>query len=426
MRSSLRLVELGSASICFPVVAAACRAVFGDADFALHLSGATGVFKSELAALLQRFFGAGMKRGNLPGSWSSTGNSLEVLCFHAKDALVVIDDFAPRGSSTEVARYHAAADRVFRAAGNRAGRGRLDSTARLREPKPPRALILSTGEDIPQGQSIRARLFILEISKGSINPGRLTECQKNAEAGLYAEAMAAFLRWMAGCYSEVHATFERRVAELREIAASNSAHARTPEIAAGLQAAFEQYLAFGAECGAISADLREQLTARCWAAVCEAAAAQSKHQAASEPAARYITLLRASLSSGQAHFAARTGGCPDKSPTDCGWRRDAAGNLHPQGRCIGWTENNDLYVEPTAAYEVVQIAGKNGGEVLSVGDHTLRRRLREKSLLASVDDKRQTLTVRRTIAGSSKEVLHFHRTTLLPEDVDDQDGDNAS
>jgi hypothetical protein len=52
-------------------------------------------------------------------------------------------------------------DRVFRAAGNHAGRSHLDSTAKLREPKPPRALILSTGEDIPRGQSIRSRLLIL-------------------------------------------------------------------------------------------------------------------------------------------------------------------------------------------------------------------------------------------------------------------------
>jgi hypothetical protein len=31
----------------------------------------------------------------LPAAWSSTGNALEVLAFHAKDALLVIDDFAP-------------------------------------------------------------------------------------------------------------------------------------------------------------------------------------------------------------------------------------------------------------------------------------------------------------------------------------------
>src|SRR5439155_23830899 len=155
----------GPAAISFPLLAATYRAVLGDADFALHLSGETGAFKSEVAALHQQHFGPGMNRLHLPGSWSSTGNALETLAFHAKDALFVIDDFAPQGSSADVARYHAAADRVVRAAGNHAGRSRLDSTAKLREPKPPRALILSTGEDVPRGQSIRARLLILELSK---------------------------------------------------------------------------------------------------------------------------------------------------------------------------------------------------------------------------------------------------------------------
>src|ERR1019366_2498974 len=164
----------------------------GEADFAVHMVGETGAFKSEVAALHQQHFGAAMSRLNLPGSWSSTGNSLEVLAFHAKDALLAIDDFAPQGSATDVSRYHAAADRVFRAAGNGAGRGRLDSSAALRESKPPRALILSTGEEIPRGHSVRARLLITEIAKGSIDGGDLRSCQQDASAGLYAESMGGF------------------------------------------------------------------------------------------------------------------------------------------------------------------------------------------------------------------------------------------
>jgi hypothetical protein len=38
--------------------------------------------------------------------------------------LLVIDDFAPQGSPQDIAQYHAATDRVFRAAGKQAGRVR--------------------------------------------------------------------------------------------------------------------------------------------------------------------------------------------------------------------------------------------------------------------------------------------------------------
>src|ERR1019366_10511636 len=94
--------------------------------------------------------------------------------------------------------------------GNRSGRGRLDSSARLREPKPPRGLILSTGEEIPRGHSIRARLMLLELSKGAISSSKLQECQRDAESGLYAVAMSAFIRWIAGHYEERRSE-ERRV-----------------------------------------------------------------------------------------------------------------------------------------------------------------------------------------------------------------------
>ena len=295
VRASVRLVELVPPSISFPVLAATDRAVFGEADFALHLAGETGAFKSELAALHQQHFGTGMDRLHLPGAWSSTGNAIEVLTFHAKDALIVIDDFAPQGNASDMARYHASADRVFRAAGNHAGRGRLDSTAKLREPKPPRGLILSTGEDIPRGHSVRARLLISELAKGDIKPCNLTNCQKDAAAGLYAEAMGGFVRWMAGRYDEVRTAFDRKVAELRVSALCNPAHARTPEIVANLQAAFELYLQFSEECGAVNDGERERLTTHCWDALREAAAAQAKHQLATEPTERFMALLQAVL-----------------------------------------------------------------------------------------------------------------------------------
>jgi hypothetical protein len=424
VRASLRLVELSPPAVGFCLLAAAFRAVLWEADFSVHLAGETGAFKSELAALHQQFFGATMNRLNLPGAWSSTGNALETQAFHAKDVLFVIDDFAPQGSAADVARYHAAADRVFRAAGNHAGRGRLDSTAKLREPKPPRALILSTGEELPRGHSIRARLLILELPKGSIRATDLTECQREAEDGLYAQAMGGFVRWIASRFEETRTAFDGKVAARRLSARCHSAHARTPEIVANLQAAFELYVDFVVTSGAIDVPEGDGLVSRCWDALNEAAAAQAKHHAATEPAGRYLDLLRSLLMSGRVHFEARHGGEPDKAPGSCGWRRDQSGKWMGLGDCIGWVDGEDIYIQPTAAYRAVQMAGRDVGEALPVSEQTLNKRLHEKKLLATVDERRQTLTVRRTIAGSSKNVLHLLRSTVLPEAPEgDREGD---
>jgi hypothetical protein len=414
VRASLRLARLGPASISFPLLAATIRAALGEADFALHLAGETGAFKSEVAALYQRHFGAAMDRLHLPGAWSSTANALEVLAFQAKDTLLVVDDFAPQGSAADVARYHATADRLFRAAGNAAGRSRLDSTARLREPKPPRSLILSTGEDIPKGHSVRARLLLLELAKGSIRASNLTACQLEAEAGLYAQAMGAFIQRVAGNYEQLRAALLKRVSELRVEALRNVTHARTPEIIANLQAGFEFYLEFGVESGALDTAERDRLAAECWEALRESATAQAKHHAASEPTAMFLALLRSVLTSGRAHLGARNSRVPE-SAAMCGWRMSASA-WTPLGDCIGWVDGEDVYLESAAAFRQVQLAGRDAGEGLPVSEQTLKRRLHEKGLLASVDSQRQTVTVRRSVAGASKDVLHFGRTTIFPDD----------
>jgi hypothetical protein len=68
------------------------------------------------------------------------------------------------------------------------------------------------------------------------------------------------------------------------------------------------------------------------------------------------------------------------------------------------------------------MAGRDVGDVLAVSEPTLKKRLHDKGLLVSTDTTRETLTVRRSIGGSTRSVLHLLRITLLPE-VSDGDED---
>ena len=177
IHASLQFLSVGSDIVTVPILCAVYRSVLGDTDFSLHLVGQSGVFKSEIAALAQQHFGAMMTRANLPASWMSTGNSLGEIAFHAKDALLAIDDFYPTGTQSDIQRYHREADRILRAQGNRAGRHRLTPGAELRSSKPPRGLILSTGEEVPRGPSLQSRMDVLEVSPGAILIERLTAAQ---------------------------------------------------------------------------------------------------------------------------------------------------------------------------------------------------------------------------------------------------------
>jgi hypothetical protein len=164
-------------------------------DATIHLHGGSGNFKTELAALAMAHFGD-YDRLSLPGAWASTGNALELLTFLAKDIVAVIDDFAPTGTAQEVAKYHATADRVLRAVGNQAGRARMSADGRLRPQYAPRGVVLSTGEDVPKGHSLGARLLVVDVARGDVDTCRLTQAQQEAAQGTYAAAMAGYVRWL--------------------------------------------------------------------------------------------------------------------------------------------------------------------------------------------------------------------------------------
>jgi hypothetical protein len=163
----------------------------------VHLAGPTGAYKTEITALTQAHYGAAFNGRNLPGNWESTDNSLEKQAFLLKDAVLVVDDFAPTGTTGDVARMHQRADRLLRAQGNRSGRGRMWADGTLRPQYHPRGLVVSSGEDTPRGQSLRARVLISEISPGDVDLNVLTEMQRAAAEGLLASAMSGYVRYLA-------------------------------------------------------------------------------------------------------------------------------------------------------------------------------------------------------------------------------------
>jgi hypothetical protein len=416
INASLHLIDAAPDHITFPLIASTYRACIKTADFALWFGGPTGVFKSELAALAQQHYGAGMDARHLPANFASTGNALEMVAFYAKDALLVIDDFAPHGSMQDVARYHGAAERILRAAGNSQGRGRLTSDTKLRDAKAPRGLILVTGEDVPRGQSIRGRILIVEVGPGDVKTAILTENQRDAAQGLYAKAMAGFIKHLAVTYDQGQVQFQAAVLEAR--ARSTKVHSRTPGMVADLQCGFECFLNFAVAVGAITEGQRCGLTERCWVALNHVARAQREPQGASEPARRFITVLTAALAAGKAHVAGMKGGAPAEDEVAWGWRWEDAGRdvkRVAKGTCIGWVDGPNLYLEPTAAYAAVQEFVRSAGEPLAVSEISLNKRLNEKGLLATVDTKRGTLTVRRTIQGVNRKVLHLSAAVFLDD-----------
>ncbi len=202
-------------------------------------------------------------------------------------------------------------------------------------------------------------------------------------------------------------------------------HARTPANAAELFFGFALFLKFAEEIGAITTAERQTLRQRCQIALSTVAQEQESAQAAHEPTQHFIRLLLAALSSGRAHVAAIDGTEPE-APAVCGWRKRRFSNgtvtaeeWQPQGRRIGWCDDENLFLEPDAAYsEANKLAGEQG-ESLAVSATTLRKRLQAQGYLVTTDTNRGTLTVRKTIEGTRKNVLHLSGKILT-------DGENPT
>jgi hypothetical protein len=259
----------------------------------------------------------------------------------------------------------------------------------------------------------------------------LTVHQHAAAAGRYAQALAGFVRWLAGWYGEAPGRLSAERARLRERAMTGVGSARTPGIVADLALGLKCLLDFAVAVGAATDAERDALARRGWQALQEAAAAQAKHVGDAEPTALFRRLLIAALASGRAHVAGPDGLAP-RDPEAWGWRRKelafgAQFGAEPepgwlaQGRRVGWVEEADLYLEPEASYAAAQEMARDQGDGMPVTVRTLRKRLHERGLLAGVDGEREVLTVRRTLEGKRRDVMHLSAAFLSAEKPDQPD-----
>ncbi len=91
-------------------------------------------------------------------------------------------------------------------AGQPPGRGRSRPDGSQRPARPPRCLLVSTGEELPRGASIMARLIAIEVAHSDVDLARLTSAQSNASSGLYAQSMAFWVQCLARDPANARAT----------------------------------------------------------------------------------------------------------------------------------------------------------------------------------------------------------------------------
>ena len=221
IRASLDFLNLGPLSVTIPIWAAMYAApltTLKPLNAVLWLYGPTQSGKSTLAHLALCHFGQFIEGHDYkpPNNWTSTITDIEGALFRTKDIPLIIDDYAPAHSGAAEARDMAKkAHRVVRSVGNRASRGRARSDLSEQTKRPPRGLVIVTAENPLVGQSIVGRMIYVPIERGDIisdnHNTKLDDAQQQAMSGLYSQAMAGYIRWLARQWGDLKDSFPKRV-----------------------------------------------------------------------------------------------------------------------------------------------------------------------------------------------------------------------
>jgi DnaB helicase-like protein len=372
--SILKFLDAFPRPLTVPLLGAVFGAALGEIDYSVYIVGQSGCFKSEITGLAQAFFGSGFNRLTMAANWDDTANVLLSKLFTGKDAIVVVDDFAPNGNKKHDDDLHSKAERVFRAAGNRTGRGRLQSDMTERLAKEPRAMLISSGEDLPRGMSLQARLLIVPIEKGMVTSEALTKMQQAAAKGELAISLATFLVYLARYKETIKSQFDKDRLSVREkLNQYHQGHARQTTTTAHLAASWRVWLKAAVEEKGIEKKESEILWKQIYRTLAESGRDQQAQQASLHPADHFIELLRSAMTSGRANLQTTEGGQPPNIGHLCGWR-----DGKPNGECVGWIHDNVLYLEMNTAYGVANAQGHRNGEGIAVGKNILTARLEEK------------------------------------------------
>lgn len=354
IKASLGMLAISKPAVMYPLWSTAYLSPLSsilDPAFTLWLQGRTGSFKSVLSALALCHFGD-FTYLTLPAAWRDSANFLEKLMFLLKDLPLVIDDFPPAPTTSAARDLEQKAEIVIRAQGNKAGRGRLRADTSLRTKYSPRGMVITSGEQLPAGESGAARLFVCDLEKNEVETAALTACQKESRA--YKYAMAHYILWLKENYSYLAESLPREWEELRNKAVASGIHLRLPAAVAWLYLGFKTGILFVFDNSDIESSTVQEMLDCAWDTLIMLAARQGARVDEERPAMRFLDAFGTLLMQRKIFVITRDSLEPYPDETK-------------QGRSfVGWVDDDGYYLMPSAVYGAcAEFYQKSGGSVLN-------------------------------------------------------------
>ena len=339
----------------------------------LMLCGKTGSKKSTLAALICSFFGR-FSTTELPLSFRDTANSIIRQSFALKDVLTVIDDYHP-STGKDAAQMNAGAQMIFRAYGNRVGRGRLNANSEPMTDRYPQGNAIITAEFLPDvGESGTARFITLELDRNDVNNAELSHYQQLAADGFLSAMMFQYTEWIKEKYLTGEKAEEKFIARLSSFCKSLrsllSEKAKEKKLdlrdrllddLVSLHLGYEFFCDFLMDKQCILPEGKTGMLDEFDAVILSVAAEQQNRTEQEQPTHKFLRKLKSLIDSGAVGIAKKD--ISEEYPT-----------LDPP-RLIGYEDDICYYLDKTLAHRAVKRLCDDQGEGFSISENGLAKAL---------------------------------------------------
>lgn len=416
IRASLGFMSLAPNEVTLPLWAAMYAAPLTpikSLNAVLWVYGTTQSGKSTLAHLALTHFGPSFIDGheyNAPKDWISTVTSLEGALFSIKDAPIVVDDFAPAHSgASEARRLAKKAHRTVRSVGNRSARGRARVDLSEQKQRPPRGVVIATAENPLIGQSIVGRMIYIPVEPGQIiqdhraEESMLDVAQQEAQSGLYAQAMAGYIAWLAERWEELREELPDRITQTSRVgrAIFPSGQARLTDYYGLLVESIRLALEYACDYGVVEEGDVESMMELYRLELVDLLHSQSERVAGESPTVKFWQAMSDLLAQKKIHLAPRLDN----------------GSFVPPERSdlVGWYDDENVYLMTNAALAQVKRYWQALDERFDTRTDTLHRELWQRDFVAERADRQlQRKTYIRSGNESKRErTLWIDREILL-------------
>lgn len=237
-------------------------------------------------------------------------------------------------------------------------------------------MLICTGEDMPVGASINARLVRLDIDRTEVNLSVLTDLQ--ARRAEFPMAMALYVESLRSRYGDLQRELPARKLAWRKNFHADGVHMRQPDALALLLLGFAQFLEFAVTTLTIGLRERDELLADAEQALKDLGTKNAQGQRHHSPVEVFLGTLRELLVTGSV--------CLKPLGTDL--------SIYDDKQPIGWFDADHVYLLMNVALEHVSRSLHASGGHLATSPPALRKLLEQGGMLVRPGDKRLECSIR--------------------------------